>query len=116
MKQVSTKSKALVSGLLDYIFDEGEQYLLPQVTKSLEKEVARIHKSDEIVVSSMVKLSPGQLKKIKETLHKMLNVKYPLVNEVDKNLIGGFTIKVNDWFFDASISHEIELLERSLLV
>ncbi len=115
MKKVSLKSKALLSGLLDYIDEIGEQNLLSEVSKSLEKEIKKKEGSDEIIVLSAVKLSPSQQARIKIILQKKFEVNLPIINIIDTRLIGGFTIRVNDWFLDSSVSHEIELLRRSLL-
>lgn len=116
MKKISNKSRAVLDSLLDYVSETGEQDLIPEVTKSLEKEVARAQRADEIIVTSTVKLTPMQLKTIRKSLEKMLHIKFPMVNKIDKGLIGGFTIRVNDWFMDASISRQVEMLKQSLLV
>lgn len=115
MKKKSSKSEIVVSAVLDYLSSEEDANLLSEVTETLEREVAKVKKADEIVVTSAVKLSQVQLAKIKIMLQKKLNVKFPIVNEVDKNLIAGFTISVNDWYLDASVNHEMDLIKRSLL-
>lgn len=115
-KKISFKSKALIAGLLDYLDEKGDESLLSEVSKSLEREAGKKLGQDEIIVTSVVGMSPAQMNKIKLCLDKMLNKKLPAVNKIDQNLIGGFTIRVNDWFFDSSISHQIELLRQSLLI
>ncbi len=115
MKNISFKSKAVISGLLDYLGQKGEENLLPEVSKSLEKEVDKLSGQDEIIVTSTVRLTSSQLAKIKSSIYKMLKKKLPVKNEINQKLLGGFTVRVNDWFFDSSISRQVELLKQSLL-
>lgn len=115
MKKISSKSEAVLAGILDYLAETGDQALLPEVTKSLEKEIRKAKGADKIIVTSSIKLTPQQIKNLQAVLKKILHVKLPIVNNIDKNLIGGFTVKINDWYLDASINHELLLLKRSLL-
>lgn len=115
MKKNSQKSNAVLTGLLDFLDDTGGKDLLSEVSQSLNKEVAKQKETDEIIVTSVIKLTPQQLKNIKVQTEKLLNVKLPVINKIDASLIGGFTIKVNDWLMDSSISHQMEILKRSLL-
>ena len=70
---------------------------------------------DKILITSVFKLSADQVDKIKKSINKILKVDLPVENKIDSKLMGGFTIKVNDWFLDSSIKHEIDLIKRSLL-
>lgn len=109
------KSKAILSGLKEYINELNEPGLLAEVEKSLEIEIAKSKGSDEIIVTSVVKLTPDLLNKIKSFIQKIHKADYPIVNNVDKSILGGFTIKVNDWFFDSSLKTEVEQQKRFLL-
>lgn len=71
--------------------------------------------SDEIVIESAVKLSSDQLDKIKLDVQEKLKVDLPVVNKLNTKLIGGFTIRVNDWFLDSSLVRQIEFIKRTLL-
>lgn len=108
-------SEELVKGLMEYLEDQGNLRLLPEITKSLENEVSKAQGKDEIIITSVVKLLDDQLQKIKLLLIKKLKKDLPVTNKIDSNLIGGFTIKVNDWFLDSSIVYEIEYFKRLLL-
>lgn len=109
------KSKAILAGLKEYIKESGEPGLLAEVEKSLEEDIAKSKGIDEIIVASAVKLTSEQLDKIKSNIQKIFNADYPIVNNVDNSIIGGFTIKVNDWYFDSSLKTELELQKRLLL-
>lgn len=50
-------------------------------------------------------------KKFEEKLGKKVRIKFT----IDKNTIGGFTAKVNDTVYDASVKHQLELLKKEFL-
>lgn len=105
----------MTEGIIDYLEEKGEQKLLGEVTKALQGQLAKQERANEIVVTSVVKLSSPQLSKIITFFHKKMKLKLPAINLIDKNLIGGFTIRVNDWFLDASIENQIKTFKRILL-
>ncbi len=115
MKKNSYKSTAVLTGLMNYLKETGEEKLLPEVTKSLEDVVAKSKKSEEIVISSAYPLNSKQLGLLKHLINNKLNVEMPIVNIIDKGLIGGFTVRVNDWFMDSSVLHHLQFIKRSLL-
>ncbi|MBI4990548.1 ATP synthase F1 subunit delta [Candidatus Gottesmanbacteria bacterium] len=115
MKKRSLKSNAVLQGLLDYLSQTGKEDLLPEVTKSLENVVAKSKKAEEIIVNSALPLKTEEIKNLKNVLKKITNVDLPVVNKVDKKLIGGFTVRLNDWFLDASLYHQLQLIKQSLL-
>jgi len=56
-----------------------------------------------------------QLEKFKSNLETKLNKKVRLNLMIDSDIIGGFVAKVGDTVFDASLSHQLELLKKQLL-
>jgi len=70
----------------------------------------------EVTVTSCVPFTTLQLDNLKNDLNKMHNGDFLLVNKIDKNLLGGFTVRVADWFFDASLSSQLSKLKQTLLL
>lgn len=110
------KSNLVTAGLLDYLSETNQREILPQVTEQLHSLVEESHKIKEITVCSPVVLTLDQQAVLKNSLKKMLNIQLPIVNKIDKKLIAGFTVKIGDWFLDASLSREIKDLKKKLLV
>lgn len=108
-------SEELIKGLMEYLEDQENLRLLPEITKSLENEVSKAQNKDTIIVTSAISLSDNQLQNIKSLLIKKFKKDLPVTNKIDPDLIGGFTIKVNDWFLDSSIVYEIKYFKRLLL-
>lgn len=115
MKKKNEKPNLVVAGLLDYLNETSETRLLPEVTRELENLLRESKKAEEITIASSVLLTPSQNEKLKKILNKLLKVDLPIVNKVDKNLLGGFTIRMGDWFLDASLAQELVYLRQVLL-
>ncbi len=108
-------SDLVVEGIVDYLKETRRENLLPQVTQILEQQTKNTKKAKEILVSSPISLEKHQLKSLKFIVSKLFRQDLPLVNKINKNLIGGFTLKVGDWYLDASLSRELIDLKQSLL-
>lgn len=108
-------SKRVVEAVVDYLHDSGQEELIPDVLRDLEKAEQKATGANRAHIASVVKLTTPQLETVKKFVHNHLRLKIPVVSSVDKNLIGGFTLQVGDWFLDASIVHELNILKKSLL-
>ena len=115
MATVSQKPNAVVSGLLDYLNETDQSDLLPQVQETLGTIVGKSKKAEKIMVTSTVALTDIQKKLIQNFVIKKIGVHLPLVNTIDTNIIGGFTLHVGDWYVDASLAFALKNLSRSLL-
>lgn len=114
MKRTPQKTNLVVSGLIDYLEETGQTNLLPDVTHILEKELQKDQNTEEIIVTSSIPLSKNQITKLKILLYKLLHVDLPILNRLDKSLLGGFTIQIGDWFLDASLIKQFDNLRYSL--
>lgn len=114
MNKTTHRSRNVTKGLLAYLDEIGEQKILPEVTRSLEEVLSRAKRTDEIVVTSTVAMTRVQLSTLKSILSKSQGVNLSIKNTIDKSLVGGFTVRISDWFLDASIAHQLTILKRSL--
>ncbi|MBI4999295.1 ATP synthase F1 subunit delta [Candidatus Gottesmanbacteria bacterium] len=109
------KPNLVVAGLLDYLEETGQRQLLPEVTSELEKLLREAKEAQAINITSSVPLTQSQSEKLEKILEKLLKSKLPMVKKVDKNLLGGLTIKVGDWFLDASLRQQLAYLKKYML-
>ncbi|PKQ60911.1 ATP synthase F1 subunit delta [Labilibaculum manganireducens] len=54
-------------------------------------------------------------RKLSELLSKSFNAKIELQEVVDKEIIGGFVLRIEDQQLDASVSNQLNLIKRELL-
>lgn len=114
-KKSNRKPDLVVAGLLDYLKETGETKILPEVARELEKLLKESKTAEAITIYSYTYLESYQLEKLTNIIRKLINSDLPVFNSIDKSLLGGFTIKVGDWFLDASLAGQLNYLNKALL-
>jgi F-type H+-transporting ATPase subunit delta len=115
MIKAAQKSTDIIQGLMDYLSETGEEKLIKDVSRELKTIVRETNQIDEILVTSAVELRESQKQNISEFIKRKLKLNLPLINKIDKSLIGGFRIKVGDWLLDASLKHQLDNIKQTLL-
>ncbi len=104
--------------ILDFILfilkKNREDLLTMMIKRFLELRDERLGIVDAKVLST-IGFSDEQKKKLQQKLEEVIKKKIRITFKEDKNLIGGFIIKVNDTVYDASIKHQLELLKENFL-
>ena len=66
-------------------------------------------------VKSVIPLTQDQIEELKNKLEKYLNKNVRCSFQIDEKILGGFIVKVGDTVFDASLTHQLELLKKQFL-
>lgn len=66
-------------------------------------------------IISAIKLGEEEKNLLKEKIEKLLNKKVILEERIDKNIIGGVVVKVENTFIDGSIKTALERLKNQLV-
>lgn len=114
MKTGTQKSDHIVLGLLDYLSEMGDNNLLPEVSKELQKIVDSSKKAERVEVTSAVSFSDEQKLRLKKILKGILTIDLPLKFRIDKRVLAGFAIKIADWFLDATASYQLNQYKKRL--
>ncbi|MBI3576546.1 F0F1 ATP synthase subunit delta [Candidatus Gottesmanbacteria bacterium] len=111
----SKESSSVVQGILGFLSDTGKSNLLSSVAEVLDEVVDKTRNADEILITSAVPLTPPQVKKLGGIVSHFLKRDLPPVNKIDKRLLGGFSIRVGDFFLDASLANELDNIKQLIL-
>ena len=65
-------------------------------------------------IYSTYPLSEEQIKKIKQKVSITMDSNVRLVNKINKELVGGIKIQVDDYIIDYSLKHRLEQLKKEL--
>ena len=68
--------------------------------------------NQNVTLISATKLSDELLREIKSKVESLTSKNVHLTNKVNKNLIGGFILKVGDKQYDASFKQQLKNLEQ----
>lgn len=105
-----------VLNFLKLLIDKGRFREIPEITKEFAK---RYRKENNIViayVTSAEPLSEKESKRISEMLEKKLSKKIELKLSVDKELIAGIRIKLNDLVLDYTALGHLEQLKHLAVI
>lgn len=85
---------------------------LEEISEKFEMIYKEFKNIKTAYVKTAIELDSHLKEKILDLLKKKFNAEIDLKTEVDKKLIGGFVISVDDEFYDASLLNKINLLSR----
>lgn len=104
-----------INSFLKVIIDNSRGHYLKSI---IEEFISLSNEEDGIsegYIYSCDSLSKEEISKIESVISKKIKRKVYLIHKIDKRLIGGFKVVVNDYVFDASIKNKIDGLKNSLL-
>lgn len=86
--------------------------------KMIEKEFNRLANAELGIhfgfIYSVTPLEKKQIDEITSSISKRENHPVELVNKIDKNLIGGVKVVIEDRVYDGSIKNKLEAMENSI--
>lgn len=98
-----------------FVTSKGRENILKEILERFFELKDEHQKISRIQITTSYEFNVEQQKQLTEKFEAMLNKKVILSFSVDKNLIGGFVAKVGDTIYDASITHQLELLKKQFL-
>lgn len=100
---------------LDFIVDKNREDILHEIMNEFLKLSDQHEGIIRPQITSAGDITDALKEEIDSKLEKRTNKKVKSRYSVDKKLIGGFVVKVDDTVIDASVSRQLELLRKKLL-
>lgn len=85
------------------------------ILKKLKDYLQDELKIKEGIVYSVSKLNPSLIKKLETKVSNQLNSKITLTNHIDRSLIGGFKVVIDDIIIEDSIKSYLETMKQNLI-
>ena len=98
--------------LLNHIMNSGRIDLFDDIAKCFVELYNEKMGNQDVTLISASKLSEPILTEIKSKVKSLTSKNVYITNKVDKNLIGGFILKVGDKQYDASFKQQLKNLEQ----
>jgi F-type H+-transporting ATPase subunit delta len=123
---VPTKKKMILFGVLekevqpvtlslvDLLIKNGREDYLPAVARVFHDETLRYQGITETSLTTAVPVNEKIRKEISALIETLFKTKVELKENVDSSIIGGFILKVNDNFIDASVRNKLRKVKKSL--
>jgi F-type H+-transporting ATPase subunit delta len=114
VKEVFKKSDKMLLNLFGVLAENNRFDHLASICKAYTSLYNLKHNIQEAHVSSAIELDKATLDALKVKIKQITGSEAILTTSVNKELLGGFVLKVNDLQYDASISGQLKKIERSL--
>jgi F-type H+-transporting ATPase subunit delta len=100
--------------LVDLLIKNGRESYLPAVARVFRDETLKYRGITETYLTTAVPVNDKIRKQITELVSSVFNTKVELKENVDSSIIGGFILKVNDNFIDASVVNKLRKIKKGL--
>lgn len=105
----------LTLSLVDLVVRNGREQFLPAIARMFNQETKKHKGVTESVLTTAVPVDPQITKQVEEIIEKMFSTKVDMKTNVDESIIGGFILKVEDNFIDASVRNKLRKIRRELM-
>ncbi|MCX6291255.1 MAG: ATP synthase F1 subunit delta [Bacteroidetes bacterium] len=106
------KMNKLSISFFDIITRKGREAYLEEIAKEFVNQYKRFKGIQTAVITSAVGLDDALRSKVYSIIKTNLDSEVELIEKVDKNLIGGFVLRMEDKQYDASIASDLRKLTK----
>lgn len=108
------KSSVAIKNIITLLADNRKLALLPAIAQIFASYAARDSQTEKVAVRSAVELDASTKEKLVQTLTQRLQKKIEVDYEIDPALIGGATIRTEQWVLDGSIKNQLQELRKQI--
>jgi F-type H+-transporting ATPase subunit delta len=100
--------------LIDLVVKNGRESYIPAIARVFIHETLKHKGITESVLTTAVKVDSKVKKQITDLISDVFKTKVELEEKIDKEIIGGFILRVDDNYIDASIKNKLRKIKIEL--
>lgn len=100
--------------LIDLVVRNGRESFLPAIARVFISETMKYKGVTESLITTAVKIDSKVKNQISDLLSKIFETKIELEEKIDPEIIGGFILRVDDNYIDASIRNKLRKIRKEL--
>jgi len=104
----------LTSSMIDLVVKNGRENYLPAIARVFIHETMKFNGVTESHLTTAVEVSPEIKKQISDLIADLFKTKIELKESVDPDIIGGFILRIDDSYIDASIRSKLRKIRKEL--
>jgi len=105
----------LTLSLIDLVVKNGRERYIPAIARVFVHETMKYNGITESLLTTAVKVDPLIKKQVSDLIANLFKTKVDLKENIDETIIGGFILKVDDSFIDASIRNKLRKIRKELI-
>jgi F-type H+-transporting ATPase subunit delta len=104
-----------VFNFLNVLLDKNRIYLVPSIQESFKEQLLKKNNVINVYVKTAIELDEDMKNRLLEKLGNKLQKKVNIISDIDKDIIGGVILQVEDKVIDGSIKAKIENMKKQLI-
>jgi len=114
LQAVFGQTSSLVKTFLELVAENNRSAHLDGMALKFKQLYNQHLGKQEALVTTAVPLSPALQDEVMAKIKTLTDKKVELVNKVDKYILGGFVLRLDDLQYDASVSSQLQSLKQKL--
>lgn len=104
----------ITASLIRIIVSNGRESFIPAIARVFISQTKEYKGITESVLTTAVSVNPDVRNKIIALIESIYKTKVDLKEVVDPEIIGGFILKIEDQYLDASVRNKLRKIEKEL--
>lgn len=100
--------------MIDMVIKNGRESYIPAITRVFLHETKKHKGITESVITTAVKVNEKTKKQIGDLISGLFNTKVEMKEIIDETIIGGFILRVDDSYIDASVKTKLRRIAKEL--
>jgi ATP synthase, F1 delta subunit len=113
-KVVGGNVQKITLSFIDMVVRKERENFLPAMARAFKHETKKYKGITESVLTTAVKVDAGIREKVSDLIAGIFNTKVELAEVVDNNIMGGFILRIEDNYIDASVRSKLRKIEKEL--
>ena len=105
---------SLTYSLIDLAIKNGRESYLPAMARVFMSNTLKYNGITETILTTAIKVNDNVKKEISALISSAFKTKVDLKEVIDKDIIGGFILRIDDKFIDASIRNKLRKIGKEL--
>lgn len=104
----------LTLSLIGLVVKNGRERFLPAIARVFVHDTMKYNDITESLLTTAVRVDPDIKKQISDLIANLFKTKVDLKETIDETIIGGFILRVDDSYIDASVRNKIRKIRKEL--
>ncbi len=109
------KVEEITMSLINLVITNGRENYLPAIARVYKSETMKHQGITECHLTTAVKVDDGIRKQIAGLISSLFNTSVDFRENIDGAIIGGFILRVDDNYIDASVRNKLRKIKRELV-
>jgi len=114
-KMMEGNVEKITLSLIDIVVKNGRESYIPAIARVFLHEAMKYKGVTESVLTTAVKVDSRVRKQITDLISDVFSTRVVLQENIDPSIIGGFILRVDDNYIDASMQNKLRKIRKELL-